>query len=170
MKSRIKLPATTLGKASLLLIILTLAIWLFANNANNCLSRDFVEKAPPAVCWRQTNDYESTIEYSQLIGLGLLVLAIICSSVAITKLRISRSHATPKENKSKAWYLATLSMILLIFIITLGTVYQKTTFDNNNYALNTATATVTAIGTPLWLALAASAVTYGVSSHKRRND
>jgi hypothetical protein len=159
------LPTTKLGKISLLLIVLTFAVWLFANNASNCLSRDFVEKAPPAICWRKVNDYENTIGYSQLIDMIVLVLAIICSSVTITKLRIKCSDVTPNENKKTAWFLMALATLLLIFIVTLGVVWQKTTF-NNNYAFNTTTAAVTTIGVPLWLAITTSAVVYGQKARK----
>jgi magnesium-transporting ATPase (P-type) len=166
---KLKRPTTKLGKASLMLIAMTFVAWLFVNNAQNCLSRDFVEQAPPAICWRATNDYESTIAYSQVIYLGLLALAIICSSASISRLKIKHSHATSAEHKKIAWFLVALSILLLTFVVTTFEVWQRTTFNNNNYFLNTTTDAVVKIGVPLWLAIATAAITYGLSYFKKRN-
>jgi len=170
MKLRVKWPTTKLGKASLMFIVLTFVAWLFVNNAQNCLSRDFVEQAPPAICWRVTNDYESTIAYSQTIYLGLLALAIICSSATISRLKIKRSHTQPVELKKTTWFLAALSILLLIFVVTTFEVWQRTTFNNNNYFLNTATDIVVKIGVPLLLALTTVTVTYGLTYFKRKTS
>ena len=162
----VKFPASKLGKVSLLLIVFTFAAWLFVNNANNCLSRDFVDKAPPAVCWRAANDYESTIEQSQIVYLVLLALAIICSSATISMKQIKHSRTSAAEYRKTAWFLAILSGLLLTFIVTLFTVWQQTTFNNNNYAFNTATDVVVKLGVPIWLAITTSAITYGLNSFK----
>lgn len=160
MKLSIKLPITKLGKISLALIALTFMAWLFTNNAENCLSRDFVEKAPVALCWVTPLSYESIIEYSQLLYLGLLGLAITCSSVTICRLRIRHSSATSAENKKTAWFLAALSGLLLVFIVTMFTVWQRTTYNNNNYALNATATIVVKVGVPLWVAVTAAAISY----------
>lgn len=169
-KDKLKRPTTKLGKVSLLLIALTCGAWLFVNNAQNCLDRDFVEKAPAAVCWRTTNDYESTIGISELIYIVLLASSIICSSASVSKLIIKRSHATLAENKKTAWFLATLSLVILIFIATVFSVWQRTTFNNNNYFLNTATNVVITIGLPTWLIVTTAAGTYGVYIFRRRKN
>ncbi len=160
MKSSVKQPISTLGKLSLILIATTFIAWLFVNNAQNCLARDFVEKTPPAVCWRTTNDYESTIGTSQSVFLTLLFLAIVCSSVTITKRRIRLSNNSQAENKKIAIFITLLSTLLLLFIITVYSIYLKTTFNNNNYYLNTISNAVIIVGSPIWLACAAAAVTY----------
>lgn len=158
---------TKLGKISLLLIALTFVFWLFVNNAQNCLSRDFVEQAPPAICWRETNDYESTINYSQVVYLCLLVLAIVISAVTFSRMNIRRSATTKTEKRKTALFLATFSSLLLLFIVTIFIVWQRTAYNNNNYALNTATHLVVSIGSPIWLAVTSAAATYGLSSIKR---
>jgi len=160
MKSSIKHQISTLGKVSLIVIAATCSAWLFVNNAQNCLARDFVEKAPPAICWRTTNDYESTISASQSVFLILLVLAIVCSSIAITKRIIGRSNNSRAENKRTAIFITLSSVLLLSFIITVLSIYMKTTFNNNNYFLNTTSDAVIKIGLPIWLACTSAAVTY----------
>ena len=170
MKLKPKLPITRLGKTSLLLITFTLVVWLFVNNAQNCLSRDFVTQAAPAVCWRATNDYESTIAQSQVVYFALLILAIICSSATISKLRIRHSHVSASEHKKTALFLATISALLLVFIVTVFEVWQRTTYNNNNYFLNTSTYAVVKTGVPIWLAVTTAAITYGLKSLKSRKN
>jgi len=163
-----KQPISTLGKLSLILIATTFIAWLFVNNAQNCLARDFVEKAPPAVCWRTTNDYESTIGTSQSVFLILLILAIVCTSIAITKRIIRRSNNSQAENKRTAIFITLLSVLLLSFIITVLSIYQKTTFNNNNHFLNTTSDIVFKIGSPIWLACTSAAVTYWAKAIRSR--
>jgi len=168
MRLHIKRPTTRLGKVSLLLIAVTFGAWLFVNNAQNCLDRDFISPPyPPAICWREVNDYENTIQYSQLIYLVLLGLTIICSSATISRLKIKRSHLTLADHKKTTWFLVVLSMLLAAFVVTTFEVWQRTTFNNNNYFLNTTTDIVVKIGAPLWLALTTAAVTYGIYSFKQ---
>jgi hypothetical protein len=169
-KIKLKLPSAKLGKVLLTLIVLTTVTWLFNQDANNCLARDFVEQAPPAVCWRQTNDYESTISYSWTILQVLWVLTIIFSTAVVSKYLIKRSSATPRDNKKTALFLASLSMILLIFICTVIKVWLSTEFNNNNYALNNAAALVSNLGIPMWLMATTAAITYIFSSrHKNQH-
>ncbi len=170
MKKYTKLLSTRLGKVSFTLLVLTFIAWLFVNNAQNCLSRDFVMQAPPAVCWRQTNDYENTISYSQAIYLVLLTVSIICWSAAITRPLIRRSHATMTENKKTAWFLTALSIFILIFVVTIYEVWQRTTYNNNNYSLNTATDVAVRIGAPLWLAITTATTTYWAKILRSRNS
>lgn len=157
-----KLPTSRLGKASLLFVGCTLIAWLFVNNAQNCLSRDFVEQAPPAVCWRATNDYETTIALSQTVFLTLLVFSIVLSSAALTAHKIKKSHATTSEIKRITLFLAILSVILLIFIVTTFEVWQRTTYNNNNYFLNTTTDVVVKLGLPVWLVISTASFMYGL--------
>jgi hypothetical protein len=168
MKLKAKLPTTGLGKISLLLIVLALISWLFVVNAQHCLSRDFVEQASPAICWRTTNDYESTITFSHAIYTILYALAIICGSVAVSKLIIRRSHKTRSEYKIIVRCLVALSILLLIFIVTVTEIQVHTNFNNNNYFLNTTANQVFNIGAPLWLIVTASAVTYGMYVARQR--
>jgi len=168
MKLHRKFPTTKLGRISLVLIVLTLFSWLFVNNAQNCLSRDFIfPPYPPAVCWRQVNDYENTIRYSQLVYLVFLGLAIICSAASLTKLKIKRSHATVTERRKTTIFLVALSTLLVIFVVTTFEVWNRTTFNNNNYFLNTTTNAVVEIGLPASLALITATIMYGLSSFRR---
>lgn len=168
MKLKPTLPSTGLGKISVLLIVFTFGAWLFVTNAQHCLSRDFVEQAPPAICWRATNDYESTISQSQVMYLILLVLAIICSSASISRLSMKHSHLTRVELKRTSWFLAALSVLLLLFVVTIFEVWQRTTYNNNNYFLNTTSNAVVTIGAPFWLALTTAAITYGLTYCKHK--
>lgn len=162
------LPETKLGKISLLLVFLTFALWVFAANASNCLSRDFVTKPNPAICWRKVNDYENVITYSDIATTCLLALAIACSSSTLSRLIIRRSRSSYKENRKTALFLGSLCILMLIFVITVWSIWQRTTFNNNNYTLNTAATAVITLGTPLFLAFLSATVTYGAYSIKRR--
>jgi magnesium-transporting ATPase (P-type) len=163
-----KYTVTKLAKTSTLLIILTCLTWIFNFNANNCLNRDFVTSPYPAFCWRQVNDYESTIDYSWWLLHILLVLTIVCVSVMISKRLIKQSKSSPKENRKTAWFLAALSSLLLIFIITTLRVWQSTIYNNNNYALNDASNLVVIIGIPAWLILTTAAITYALNSRHKK--
>lgn len=168
MKLHLKCPTASIGKISLLLFILTFAAWLFTFNAENCLSRDFVTKAAPAICWRTFNDYENTIEYSSIISLVLLASAIVCGSIMLSRLIIKRSHTTAKENKIAALLLGGMSSLLLIFIVAVLVIYARTTFNNNNYALNMAADVTTNVGIPALLALVTATAVYALKSSKRK--
>jgi hypothetical protein len=169
MKLRLYRPATKLGKILFLLVVLTVAVWLFNQDANNCLDRDFVVQAPPAICWRQVNDYESTISYSWTILQVLWGLTLIFSAIVISKLMIKRSAARPDDNKKTASFLAALSGVLFIFIFTVLRVWQSTTFNNNNYALNNAAALIINIVIPAWLVATTVAFTYAFSSRRKKH-
>lgn len=160
-------PNTKLAKTLLLLIVIFVAVWVFNQDANNCLARDFVEKAPPAVCWRQTNDYESTIAYSWTILQALWAVIIVFSSIIISKRIMKRSTATRRENKRTALFLTSLSVILLLFIFTVIRIWASTTYNNNNHALNNAFNLVSTVGVPAWLALTTSAAVYGISLRRK---
>lgn len=164
-----KLPTTMLGKVSLAFIALALFSWLFVNNAQNCLSRDFIfPPYPSAVCWRRINDYEDTIRYSRLICLVLVGLAIICSSASMARLQIKRSPATPAERRKTTILLGAFSILLLIFIITVSGIWYRTAYNGNNYFLNTANDAATKIGAPAWLALTSVTVVNGWHSFRRK--
>jgi membrane-associated HD superfamily phosphohydrolase len=166
---KIKLPSSKLARILFFLIISTIALWLLNTDANNCLDRDFSTQPSPALCWRQTNDYESTLAYIGTFLLISFVLTIIFSALIITKYLIKKSAATPLENKKTAIFLTSLSIVLLIFILTVMKIWLSTEFNNNNYALNNAATLVFTIGAPAWIAVTTSAVAYTLNSkHIRR--
>jgi hypothetical protein len=167
MKLPTRKPLSRLGLISLLLLILSFGAWLFVNNAQHCLDRDFIEQAPAAICWRQVNDYESTIDYGRSVFLCLLVLGIICCSATITRLIIKHSSPTLHEIRKTTWFLAALSTLLLTFIVTVIEISRRTTYNNNNYFLNSVTNVIIIIGIPLLLALVTTTATYGLSSWKK---
>jgi hypothetical protein len=96
-------------------------------------------------------------------------LTLIFSAIVISKLMIKRSAARPDDNKKTASFLAALSGVLFIFIFTVLRVWQSTTFNNNNYALNNAAALIINIVIPAWLVATTVAFTYAFSSRRKKH-
>lgn len=167
MKLQVKPLTTTLGKISLALVALAIVTWLFLSNAERCLDRDFVlPPYSPAVCYKITNDYESTIRASQLILLILIVLTVICCTAFISLKMIRLNKSTMAKHIKTTLLLTALSIFLFAFIVIVFTADALTTFNNNNYALNTTVRWTFIAGIPLLLASTTAAVTYRLTRKK----
>jgi len=75
----------------ILLIIATVGAWLFEDNGQTCLSKDFVFGNPRAICWKQCNDYENVITVSDqmytVLSRLLLMSATLYSMLGVEALR-----------------------------------------------------------------------------------
>jgi hypothetical protein len=94
---------------TLAIVVSTLGLWLFVNNAENCLTRDFVEHALPAVCWKAQNDYEDTIRYGDNL-LALCIKLIIISVTSVISLRILRNGLSTSQ---RMFFIAMLGALSL---------------------------------------------------------
>lgn len=163
-----RLSHTRRAKFIFLLVVLVVATWIFNTDARNCLSRDFTPTPAKAICWRATNDYESTINVSGLVLNVLVVMLIISASVFGTRNLAKRPSISKADNAKMFGFLSILSVVILVSIASIIGIYTKTTFNNNNYFLNSMNDIAFYWGIPLWIAVTSSAATYGFCARQQK--
>lgn len=151
------------------LIVMTILSWLFLSNAQNCLARDFREKAPPAICYRETNDYEITIDVAAAVFRACFMALVVVAMVNFSLRRIYRG-ITPYRHKCVILLLLVASLLVFIFMQIVFSIYHDTPYSNNNHVLNTWFNWAYSAGRPLLLALATALLTYIVSFSPKKAE
>lgn len=161
-----KVIAGSLGSISAALVIASICTWAFLNNAQNCLNRDFETHAEPAICWRQMNDYENVIGYSSIVLAVLAILSVVSIS-AMLSVRLCRSVAAAANHERLTILFVAASVMSLLISALVFAIYSQTTFNNNNYILNTAMNLTFYFGVPAFIAASTAASVFLFSRQKR---
>ncbi len=159
-------PSGILKLLTTLLVIATVGAWLFEDNAQTCLSRDFVIGDPGGICWRKINDYENVIAVSDQVYTVLSRLMLM-SAAAFLSLRFVRKGMTEVKYWFITGFLVAACICSLIFVLTVAKVFDSTEYNNNNYALNNAYHWAHHLGKPLVIIFFTGAIVFVTNRLKR---